>query len=202
MGGGHITRENEYRTEPDPKHPLTEFYLLLQDAVSRRHYFEIPGCWGCFIPPDSEPLYEENIPEYCHFSSKWKQGWPQVAAPRRLSVLYETMIAERDVTPAALILTEEGTRRTFVIQLEPPFAGAGVAVPAIPDGWAALRLRITPQDLDLIDRNPRLLAERMLGDSAEKQWIKNPSMDAWMRKALALAQREKRRNTAKQEGKK
>lgn len=202
MGGGHITRANAYRTEPDPKHPLTEFYLLLQEAVSRSRYFDLPGCWGCFYPPDAELLYEENIPEYCCFSSVLKQGWPQVSAPRRLSVLYETMITERDGTPAALILTEEGTRHTYVVQLEPPFAGAGVAIPAMPDGWAALRLRITPQNLEDMDSKPRLLAQQMLGKSAEKQWVRNPAMDAWMRKALALAQREQRTTAARPEVKK
>ena len=33
MGGGHLSRPDFGMPQPDPDHPLTEFYLLLQHGL-------------------------------------------------------------------------------------------------------------------------------------------------------------------------
>ena len=38
MGGGHLSRPDFGMPQPDPAHPLTEFYLLLQHGLDRVPY--------------------------------------------------------------------------------------------------------------------------------------------------------------------
>lgn len=38
MGGGHLSRPDFGMPQPDPDHPLTEFYLLLQHGLTRRAF--------------------------------------------------------------------------------------------------------------------------------------------------------------------
>ena len=35
MGGGHVSRPDFGIAQPDPAHPLTEFYLLVQQALEK-----------------------------------------------------------------------------------------------------------------------------------------------------------------------
>ena len=35
MGGGHLSRPDFGMPQPDPDHPLTEFYLLLQHGLDK-----------------------------------------------------------------------------------------------------------------------------------------------------------------------
>ena len=35
MGGGHLSRPDFGMPQPDPDHPLTEFYLLLQRGLDK-----------------------------------------------------------------------------------------------------------------------------------------------------------------------
>ena len=35
MGGGHVSRPDFGMPQPDPNHPLTEFYLALQHALDK-----------------------------------------------------------------------------------------------------------------------------------------------------------------------
>lgn len=193
MGGGHLTREERYITQPDPHNPMTEFYLLFQQGMAQHRQFSLPGCWVAFRPPQEEPLYAEDMPEYCTFSGEKRQGWREVFAPRQLSVLYESLRLMRDGTPAALVLTEEATRHTWAVQLLPPFAGAGVNVPPMPDCYAGLTIQLTPQDLDTADTDPAKLARQLLSRTTGKQWHHHPAMERWMHTALAAAQRDFRR---------
>ena len=39
MGGGHVSRPDFGMPQPDPAHPLTEFYCLLQRALDREGVF-------------------------------------------------------------------------------------------------------------------------------------------------------------------
>ena len=36
MGGGHLSRPDFGMPQPDPDHPLTEFYLLLQHGLDKK----------------------------------------------------------------------------------------------------------------------------------------------------------------------
>ena len=42
MGGGHVSRPDFGMPQPDPAHPLTEFYCLLQRALDREGVFALP----------------------------------------------------------------------------------------------------------------------------------------------------------------
>ena len=41
MGGGHLSRPDFGMPQPDPAHPLTEFYLLLQHTCFIQKHFII-----------------------------------------------------------------------------------------------------------------------------------------------------------------
>ena len=42
MGGGHLSRPDFGMPQPDPDHPLTEFYLLLQHGLDKTGVFHLP----------------------------------------------------------------------------------------------------------------------------------------------------------------
>lgn len=46
MGGGHLSRPDFGMPQPDPAHPLTEFYLLLQHGLDREGVFALPALWA------------------------------------------------------------------------------------------------------------------------------------------------------------
>ena len=51
MGGGHLSRPDFGMPQPDPAHPLTEFYLLLQHGLDREGVFALPALWADFQAP-------------------------------------------------------------------------------------------------------------------------------------------------------
>lgn len=191
MGGGHLTRPGEYAARPDPSHPMTEFYLLLQNALDGRPTFALPGCRVRFTPPEGR-VYAEDMPGCCRFTSAEEEGLPQVLPPRRLPVLHCHLAVARDGAPAALLLAEEGSRRNYAVRLLPPFA-VGIALPPVPDAYAALRLAMTEQDVFLADAAPARLAARWVESPAGKEWLHHPAMEQWMQRALAVAQRSRNR---------
>lgn len=91
MGGGHVSRPDFGMAQPDPAHPLTEFYLLVQQALDKA---------GCFALP---ALYV------------------RLQAAVQMQVLYSSLQVAADGAPAALLLTEECTRSVTALQLLPPF---------------------------------------------------------------------------------
>ncbi len=91
MGGGHISRPDFGIPQPDPAHPLTEFYCLLQRALAR------------------EGVFAEEA------------GSARLLAPAQLQLLYSSLHVMPDGAPAALLLTEECTRTVYAVQLLPPF---------------------------------------------------------------------------------
>ena len=120
MGGGHITRPGAFVAQPDPSDPMTEFYQLVQSALSRSRSILLPGAWAVFRPPVGQPVYAEDMPALCRFYSAPDEGRREVFAPRRLSLLHESLSVTRAGIPAALLLTEEASRHVFALQLLPP----------------------------------------------------------------------------------
>ena len=51
MGGGHVSRPDFGMPQPDPAHPLTEFYCLLQRALDREGVFALPALYAQFRAP-------------------------------------------------------------------------------------------------------------------------------------------------------
>ena len=139
MGGGHVTRPDFHLSGPDPQHPLTEFYLLMQAHLSRERSFALPGAYAAFQAPPGIPLFEEDIRGYCSFRSAPAPGHAEVFPPRRLHLLYDDLRVDASGAPAALVLTEESSRRTYAVRLAPPFWG--YSQPPLPDCTAAQKYR-------------------------------------------------------------
>ena len=49
MGGGHLSRPDFGMPQPDPDHPLTEFYLLLQHGLDKAGVFHLPALYACLL---------------------------------------------------------------------------------------------------------------------------------------------------------
>ena len=66
MGGGHVSRPDFGMAQPDPAHPLTEFYCLLQRGLDQTGVFQLPALWAVFRAP-ARRLYQ-------------RKGWEVLAA--------------------------------------------------------------------------------------------------------------------------
>ena len=49
MGGGHVSRPDFGMPLPDAAYPLTEFYLLAQQALEKSGSFMLPSGCGVFL---------------------------------------------------------------------------------------------------------------------------------------------------------
>lgn len=194
MGGGHVTRPGAFVTQPDPNDPMTEFYQLVQATLGRSHSILLPGSWAAFRPPLDRPVYAEDMPELCRFYSAPGEGRREVFAPRKLSILHESLSVTRVGIPAALLLTEEASRHVFALQLLPPFAGAGIQIPPMPDCYAGLTFQLTPEDVYWIDTEPTRFCRKLTEAAAGKSWVHHPALEQWSRTALDAAQRQYRRS--------
>lgn len=59
MGGGHVSRPDFGMAQPDPAHPLTEFYLLVQQALDKAGCFALPALYASLQAPAALLLTEE-----------------------------------------------------------------------------------------------------------------------------------------------
>ena len=56
MGGGHVSRPDFGMAQPDPAHPLTEFYLLVQQALDKAGCFALPALYSSLqVAADGAP---------------------------------------------------------------------------------------------------------------------------------------------------
>ena len=56
MGGGHVSRPDFGMAQPDPAHPLTEFYLLVQQALDKAGCFALPALYASLqVAADGAP---------------------------------------------------------------------------------------------------------------------------------------------------
>ena len=46
MGGGHVSRPDFGMPQPDAAYPLTEFYLLAQQALEKSGSFMLPALYA------------------------------------------------------------------------------------------------------------------------------------------------------------
>ena len=63
MGGGHVSRPDFGMAQPDPAHPLTEFYLLVQQALDKAGCFALPALYASLQAP-ARRIYPEEAREY------------------------------------------------------------------------------------------------------------------------------------------
>lgn len=80
MGGGHVTRPGFGLGQPDPGHPMTEFYTLLLEGLTGAERFALPGLYARFDPP-GWPIEAEEAPDWCSLSPAPKEGFAPILPP-------------------------------------------------------------------------------------------------------------------------
>ena len=173
MGGGHVSRPDFGMPQPDPDHPLTEFYLLLQHGLDKAGVFHLPALYASFRAP-ARRIYTDEAAGYLTLSETADEGAVLLSAPRNLQLLYSSLHVEPDGSPAALLLTEECSRAVCAVQLLPPFVWED-PLPPLPDVPAALTLQLTLQDVEAIDTDPATLARRLCQTTRQKHWLAHTS---------------------------
>ena len=163
MGGGHLSRPDFGMPQPDPDHPLTEFYLLLQHGLDKAGVFHLPALYASFRAP-ARRIYADEAAGCLTLSETADEGAVLLSAPRNLQLLYSSLHVEPDGSPAALL-------------------------PPLPDVPAALTLQLTLQDVEAIDTDPAALARRLCQTTRQKHWLAHPKADLYLAEKIALFQR-------------
>ena len=187
MGGGHLSRPDFGMPQPDPVHPLTEFYLLLQHTLDHTGVFALPALYAGFQAP-ARRIYPDEAADYLTLSETEQEGMTRLLAPSRLQLLYSSLHVAPDGTPAALLLTEECSRSVCAVQLLPPFLWEE-PLPPVPDTPSALTLTLTPQDVAAIDADPAALGRRLAETIRGKRWLRHPKAETYLAGRVALFQR-------------
>ena len=105
MGGGHVSRPDFGMPQPDPAHPLTEFYCLLQQALDREGVFALPALYAQFRAP-ARRIYADEAADFLTLLPDEEEGASRLLAPAQLQLLYSSLHVMPDGAPAALLLTE------------------------------------------------------------------------------------------------
>ncbi len=187
MGGGHLSRPDFGMPQPDPNHPLTEFYLLLQRGLDQAGVFRLPALYAGFRAP-ARRIYAEEAADYLTLAEAPAEGLVQLSAAREMQLLYSSLHVEPDGAPAALLLTEECSRAVCAVQLLPPFVWED-PLPPLPDTPAALTLQLTMQDVAAIDTDPAALARRLCQAAQHKHWLTHPKAETYLADRVSLFQR-------------
>ena len=170
MGGGHVSRPDFGMPQPDPAHPLTEFYCLLQRALDREGVFALPALYAQFRAP-ARRIYADEAADFLTLLPDEEEGASRLLAPAQLQ-----------------LLSEECTRTVYAVQLLPPFVWED-PLPPLPDAPAALSLTLTMRDVEEIDACPAALGHRLACDKAGKRWLHHPRAETYLSERVALFQR-------------
>ena len=187
MGGGHVSRPDFGMPLPDAAYPLTEFYLLAQQALEKSGSFMLPALYAGLQAP-ARRIYREEAADYLQLAAAPAEGLTRLLSPARMQLLYSSLQVQQDGTPAALLLTEECTRLTVAVQLLPPFVWED-PLPPLPDTPAALTLQLTKQDVMQADTDPAALGRKLAGTAANKRWLHHPKAETFLAERVALLQR-------------
>ena len=187
MGGGHVSRPDFGMPQPDAAYPLTEFYLLAQQALEKSGSFMLPALYAGLHAP-ARRIYREEAAGYLQLAAAPADGLTRLLSPARMQLLYSSLQVQPDGTPAALLLTEECTRLTVAVQLLPPFVWED-PLPPLPDTPAALTLQLTMRDVMQADTDPEALGRKLAGTAANKRWLHHPKAETFLAERVALLQR-------------
>lgn len=187
MGGGHVSRPDFGMPQPDAAYPLTEFYLLAQQALEKSGSFMLPALYAGLHAP-ARRIYREEAAGYLQLAAAPAEGLTRLLSPARMQLLYSSLQVQPDGTPAALLLTEECTRLTVAVQLLPPFVWED-PLPPLPDTPAALTLQLTMRDVMQADTDPAALGRKLAGTAANKRWLHHPKAETFLAERVALLQR-------------
>ena len=187
MGGGHVSRPDFGMPQPDAAYPLTEFYLLAQQALEKSGSFMLPALYAGLQAP-ARRIYREEAAGYLQLAAAPAEGLTRLLSPARMQLLYSSLQVQQDGTPAALLLTEECTRLTVAVQLLPPFVWED-PLPPLPDTPAALTLQLTMRDVMQADTDPEALGRKLAGTATNKRWLHHPKAETFLAERVALLQR-------------
>ena len=87
MGGGHVSRPDFGMAQPDPAHPLTEFYLLVQQALDKAGCFALPALYASLQAP-ARRIYPEEAREYLRLAPQAGEGFVRLQAAVQMPSVY------------------------------------------------------------------------------------------------------------------
>lgn len=73
MGGGHVSRPDFGMPQPDAAYPLTEFYLLAQQALEKSGSFMLPALYAGLHAP-ARRIYREEAAGYLQLAAVPAEG--------------------------------------------------------------------------------------------------------------------------------
>ena len=85
MGGGHVSRPDFGMAQPDSAHPLTEFYLLVQQALDKAGCFALPALYASLQAP-ARRIYPEEAREYLRLAPQAGEGFVRLQAAVQMQV--------------------------------------------------------------------------------------------------------------------
>ena len=153
MGGGHLSRPDFGMPQPNPDHPLTEFYQLLQRGLDRegrvcaarasmQPFRPRPGTSTLTKPPITSPYRRPG-------------GEPHRCSRPGCSKFYTAASTSCRTAPGGSSPHRSAPRTVYAVQLQPPPLSGRDPLPPLPDCAAALTLTLTLRDVEAIDADPR-----------------------------------------------
>lgn len=187
MGGGHLSRPDFGMPQPNPDHPLTEFYQLLQRGLDREGVFALPALYAAFQAP-ARRIYADEAADYLTLSETPAESRTLLLPPRMLQILYSSLHVCRTAPRRPFSSPRSAPGTVYAVQLQPPFVWED-PLPPLPDCTAALTLTLTLRDVEAIDADPAALARRLCREAAGKHWLAHPKADTYLAGRIALLQR-------------
>lgn len=80
MGGGHVSRPDFGMPQPDAAYPLTEFYLLAQQALEKSGSFMLPALYAGLQAP-ARRIYREEAAGYLQLAAAPAEGLTRLLSP-------------------------------------------------------------------------------------------------------------------------
>ncbi|MFR5704765.1 MAG: hypothetical protein ACLUEF_03175 [Faecalibacterium prausnitzii] len=170
MGGGHLSRPDFGMPQPDPDHPLTEFYLLLQHGLDKAGVFHLPALYASFRAP-ARRIYADEAAGCLTLSETADEGAVLLSAPGTPPAGFTAACMwSRMAPPPPCCSPRSVPALSALVQLLPPFVWED-PLPPLPDVPAALTLQLTLQDVEAIDTDPAALARRLCQTTRQKHWL-------------------------------
>lgn len=98
MGGGHVSRPDFGMPQPDAAYPLTEFYLLAQQALEKSGSFMLPALYAGLQAP-ARRIYREEAAGYLQLAAAPAEGLTRLLSPARMQLLYSSLQVQPDGAP-------------------------------------------------------------------------------------------------------
>ena len=98
MGGGHVSRPDFGMPQPDVAYPLTEFYLLAQQALEKSGSFMLPALYAGLQAP-ARRIYREEAAGYLQLAAAPAEGLTRLLSPARMQLYTAACRCSRTAPP-------------------------------------------------------------------------------------------------------